>query len=200
MSAQPGQLKLEGSLSGPISSWALTAVKLSQALQSAGAPAQALQLHIEGGWLTLEPVQNEWALEQFSSAPPAEVLGSALQQLMQTVPPLCAEGEKVPMEWASTLRLTEFHHEHKLEVLFGLTDQGVQAVGRESPWRPVPPMSARDWLRRKWRLVLAVLVALVSAAYLQRDLIKAEWQKWNEPSAAETNDSGQSPSESSDRP
>jgi hypothetical protein len=184
MSIQAGQFMIEGSLSGPSSSWALTEVKLAQALQNAGAPAKALRLHVEGGWLTLEPGRSDGIFDQIPTSPAAEAIGQALRDLLQAVPPHCAEAERAPLEWASTLRLTEYHAEQKFEVLFGLTAQGLQAVGRESPWRPVPPRRFRDWWQANGRIALAILIAVASMAYLQREVLKQEWQKWTTPAAA----------------
>jgi len=200
MSTQPGRLKLAGSLSGPSSSWAITEVKLAEALERSGAPKRALRLHVEGGWLTLEPSQSDWPLDGFASGPAAEVLAQTLQELLQSVTPQCEVRERVPSEWASTLRLTEFHPKHKFEVLFGLTAEGIQAVGRESPWCPVPPPKARDWWARNWRLTLAIVVALASMLYLQRDYLKAEWQRWNEPAATSGSPASSDPPVAQDSP
>ncbi|MBC8404985.1 MAG: hypothetical protein H8E15_07150 [Planctomycetes bacterium] len=170
MSAKPGQVELAGSMSGPWAEWPLQPENLRQALRDFGAPESALRLHVDGGWLTVEPGQEFVAAELFSDAAPAQLLAQVLQQLHEL------RLNKGSEEWVSTLRVIEYEQSQKREVLIGLTSEGIQSVGRESAWCAVPEPSQWDWLRRNWIIVTLLLIAVVASLYLNRDELLRIWQ------------------------
>ena len=171
MSAQPGQVELAGSMSGPWAEWPLQPENLRQALRDFGAPENALKLHVDGGWLTVEPGQEFFAVELFANASPAQLLGEVLQQLHEL------RLKKESEEWVSTLRVIEYLRSQKMEALIGLTVDGIQVVGRESAWCAVPEPSPWDWLRRHWLIVTLLLIAVGSSLYLNRDELLRIWQE-----------------------
>lgn len=169
MRPQPGWVQLAGSMAGPWQEWPLQPEALRSALRDAGAPEDALKLHTDGGWLTVEPGHEFIPSDTFGSAQPAEVLAAALHSLHGQMP-------QASEEWASTLRLTEFQEKHKVEALIGLTQDGVQAVGRQSPWVAVPEAGPMDLLRRYWLVGIFLAIALGGTLYLNWDEMLASWR------------------------
>lgn len=169
MNAQPGWVEIAGSMAGPWQEWPLQPESLRAALRKAGAPEDALKIHTDGGWLTIEPGHEFMPVDTFGGGHPAEVLASALQEVHALMP-------KPSEEWASTLRLTEYQEQQKVEALIGLTQEGVQAVGRQSPWLAVPEAGATDWLRKYWLIAIMLTIALGGMLYLQWDEIVASFR------------------------
>ncbi len=162
MSVRPGMVELAGSMAGPWTEWPLQPERLRAALRDLGAPEDALTLHSDGGWLTIEPGREFVETAAFGNGVPAEILAAALQNLHGLMP-------KPSEEWASTLRLTEYQQGQKVEALFGLTAEGVQAVGRQTPWQPVPEAGPLDLLRKYWLIGIMLLVAIGGTVYLNWD-------------------------------
>ncbi len=166
MKPQPGWVEIAGSIAGPWQEWPLQPESLRAALRNAGAPDTALKLHTDGGWLTIEPGHEFMPTESFGGSAPAEALAAALQELHALMP-------KPTEEWASTLRLTEFHQQHKVEALVGLTSTGIQAVGRQSPWVAVPEAGIGDLVRKYWLIAILLVIALGGWLYVNWDQMLA---------------------------
>ena len=176
MSAQAGQVELQGSMSGPLVQWPLTPDHLRQALLEAGAPVDSLHLVTEGGWLTIEPPNQFFQTTAFSTEQPAQLLSQVLEQLR------LSHGRAMDEEWVSTLRLVEYRENSKVEALIGLTQGGIQTVGRESAWKAVPPESELDLLRKYWKVALVLLFVIGGSLYLKRDSIMEAWNRSSLPS------------------
>jgi hypothetical protein len=189
MNAQPGWVEIAGSMTGPWQEWPLQPESLRAALRKAGAPDTALKLHTDGGWLTIEPGHEFMPTDSFGSVAPAEALAAALQELHALMP-------KASEEWASTLRLTEFHEQHKVEALVGLTATGIQAVGRQSPWLAVPEAGIGDWVRKYWLVAILLAIALGGTLYMNWDQILEDWRNPNGAPAQPAEDSGAEPASS----
>lgn len=162
-----GLVQVQGLLEGPSAHWAPTAEQVAGALQRAGAPADLLQVLVDGGRTVVEPQPHFYPHVQFAGAP-AEVLQLALRFLLEEGP-----GGR-PAEWFSTLRLTAYETGRKQEVLFHLAPEGIQVVRRESPWTPAAPSWWSSW-RRRWPFAALVLVAAALGAWLSRDQLRALW-------------------------
>ncbi len=170
MIARPGQVRLEGLVAGPTVSWEPTVEQLRDALQRAGAPADCLSLQIHGGQASIEPNDRLYPREQFAG-PAAEVLTLALRFLLD------GAGQTAPDEWMSTLRLTDYHQDHKVEVLIGLSEEGVQAVGREQPWIAARAPGLLQHLRLHWKVSLLITLALALGAWISRDFLFERWEQ-----------------------
>ncbi|MBC8330150.1 MAG: hypothetical protein ISR76_09100 [Planctomycetes bacterium] len=162
--AQPGQVRIEGLLEGPTSSWSPTADALADALGRAGAPRDCLSAVIDGGRGSLESSPAVFPRGQFSSDP-AEALGLALELLLSET-----HGGR-PEEWFSTLRVTEYRDRDQRESLLQVTVEGVRIVARETEWQPPPRPRWTAVLRRQWKVGLLLLGAGVLLGVKERDQV-----------------------------
>ena len=162
MSEQLGDVQIAGTLAGPESAWALTEASLATALQQSGMPPSSLRLLREGGWLTIEPSASKWPETAFHGDP-----GAALGEVVRRL----SSGARLPDEWGSTLRMVHFREGEKLETLVGSTEEGIQALGRSVPWRPVPKQSLSGLMQRYWLLIVLLAIAFSGLLWLRRDAI-----------------------------
>jgi hypothetical protein len=125
-------------------------------------PPSSLRLLREGGWLTIEPSAPVWPETAFHGDPGA-ALGESVRKLSQ--------GSPLPADWGSTLRMVHFRDGEKVETLVGSAEDGVHAVARSVPWRPVPKPSAMGILKRYWLLALLLGIAFGGLLWLRRDAI-----------------------------
>jgi hypothetical protein len=162
LSERLGDVQLAGTLAGPESAWPLSEAALATALQQAGMPPGSLRLLREGGWLTIEPTAAVWPETAFHGDPGA-ALGESVRKL--------SRGARLPDDWGSTLRMVHFRDGEKIETLVGSAEDGVHAVARSVPWRPVPKPSALGIAKRYWMLVVLLAIAFGGLLWLRREAI-----------------------------
>jgi len=162
LSERLGDVQLAGTLAGPESAWPLNEAALATALKQAGMPPGSLRLLREGGWLTIEPAAPVWPETAFHGDPSA-ALGESVRTL--------SRGARLPDDWGSTLRMVHFREGEKIESLVGSAEDGVHAVARSVPWKPVPKTSALGLIKRHWLLVLLLSIAFGGLVWLRHDEI-----------------------------
>jgi len=166
-------------MAGPEHQFPLSEGALAQACEAAGLPRGLWRLESDGGRLIIEP-----SVERLSAAQLQQLQGVSIAEASAAALRALTQGRPLPEDWASTLRVTEYEANRKVDYLLAFAEDGLHVVGREMPWIAVPEASAWQRIRPLAIPIGLLTVAILGSAWLNREQLLESWRQATQPSDA----------------